>query len=932
MHLGSGQSNWHRHLPLALVGCLGIGLSVAGFHVTKTWETTKAQSVFERTAADHAKALQLGIGLNVEVISSLADFLARAGKVDRRDFTRFVNGILRRHPEIKALEWIPRVTAIVRRSYEEAARMDGLSGFQITEADPDGDIMAAGPREEYFPVYYVEPYEDNQQALGFDLASNETRRRALDLARDTGTVVSTARTTLVQETGQKFGFLVFAPIYLWRKPHETIEQRRQNLAGYALGVFRIGDLIESTLQKLNTVRGLDFYVYDEHADPGKRFLYFHPSRLRRTPTAALPGEYVRAGVHTTQTLNVAGRTWTIVFRPSPGQYETTTWTAWATLIAGVLLTATLLLYLMSVQGRTQYISKRVAETTEELTSKNAKLKFEIAERSEAETALRKSEAWLKAIVDHAPSSIYLKDLEGSYILINQEFERVNKSSKLDVLGKNAFDVFPQDWAKIFVEHDRDVLQAGRAVEKEILDEPRSDGPHSYLAVKFPVFDDRESIMGIGGIETDITERKHAEQLLEDSEARIRAIVDTVLDGIVTIDERGLITTFNSAAERLFGYDVDKIVGENVRILMPEPYHSEHDGYIHNYLGTGEAKIIGLGREVKGQRADGTTFPMELAVSEMYWGGQRMFTGIVRDITERKETEEELRQSYELLEDRVEERTAELRATNRKLQKEIAERKSAEQALRDQDERLLDLQRELTQATRVTAMAQVSSSLAHELNQPLAAIVNYSQAARRLIQASNGQPSVKLFEIIDKTVDQATRAANIVRGLRDIVDRGETKRKEEDLNACVEEACALALTGVASKGVKIDLDLAVDSPAVLINRVQIQQVIVNLVRNALEAMVESEQRELVVRTSLAANNLIELAVMDNGEGLVKEVQEQLFQPFFTTKSDGMGIGLSISQSIIETHGGSIWVTSNPDRGVTFHFTLPIVTKAIEADER
>ena len=237
------------------------------------------------------------------------------------------------------------------------------------------------------------------------------------------------------------------------------------------------------------------------------------------------------------------------------------------------------------------------------------------------------------------------------------------------------------------------------------------------------------------------------------EAHMKSILDTVPDAMVVIDERGIMQSFSAAAERLFDYRPDEVLGKNVMMLMPSPYRENHDGYIDRYLRTGERRIIGIGRVVVGERKDGSTFPMELSVGEMRSGDQRFFTGFIRDLTERQQTEA----------------------------------------------RLQELQSELVHVSRLTAMGEMASTLAHELNQPLSAISNYLRGSRRLLQASTDDRAATMRDALDKASEQALRAGQIIRRLRDFVARGETERRVESIIKLVEEASALALVGAKEQG-------------------------------------------------------------------------------------------------------------------------------------
>jgi len=363
------------------------------------------------------------------------------------------------------------------------------------------------------------------------------------------------------------------------------------------------------------------------------------------------------------------------------------------------------------------------------------------------------------------------------------------------------------------------------------------------------------------------------------EAHLTSILDTVPDAMIVIDERGIVHSFSSAAERLFGYSAAEIVGENVKLLMPSPYREDHDGYIERYLRTGERRIIGIGRVVVGERRDGSTFPMELAVGEMRSSNQRFFTGFIRDLTERQQTEA----------------------------------------------RLQELQSELVHISRLTAMGEMASALAHELNQPLSAIANYLKGSRRLLENNTDDRSVMLRDAVDKAADQALRAGQIIRRLRDFVARGESERRVESIKKLVEEASALALVGAKDLGVRVRFQFDPTVDLVLADKVQIQQVLINLLRNAVDAMEASPRRELLISTAAGNDGLVNITVTDTGSGVAPEMTDRLFQPFVTNKRHGMGVGLSISRTIVEAHGGEIGVEPNPGGGTIFRFTLRAVTQ-------
>lgn len=367
------------------------------------------------------------------------------------------------------------------------------------------------------------------------------------------------------------------------------------------------------------------------------------------------------------------------------------------------------------------------------------------------------------------------------------------------------------------------------------------------------------------------------ELLEDREARLSAILDTTVDGIITIDERGIIESVNTAAERIFGYSGDELVGNNITMLMPSPYREEHGAYIRRYLRTSEPRIIGIGREAEGQHKDGRRFPIDLAVSEVHVGGSRLFTGLVRDISARRRAEDEAR------------------------------RRSAD----------------LAHAARLSTIGELTSGIAHEINQPLTAMVNFAEACLRMLRSGNADTG-KLEDALGQIAAQGQRAGHIIRHLRRLARKGESERVEIALNHLVRDLLDLVSNELRASGIALHLMLDESLPGVKCDRIQVEQVVLNLVRNAMDVLEAGpvQGRELTIRTRAETGGIIELTVEDTGEGLGADGGERIFETFFTTKADGLGIGLPISRTIIEDHGGRLWASPRPGGGAIFHVTLPL----------
>jgi two-component system sensor kinase FixL len=346
--------------------------------------------------------------------------------------------------------------------------------------------------------------------------------------------------------------------------------------------------------------------------------------------------------------------------------------------------------------------------------------------------------------------------------------------------------------------------------------------------------------------------------------------------MIVTDAKGLIQSFSPAAERAFGYTAHEVRGRNVALLMPSADRTRHDDYLDHYARTGERKIIGVGRIVTAARKNGETFPVELSVGQADSGSHRFFTGFIRDLT----------------------------------------RQEADQL------RLQELQAELLQISRLSAMGEMAAALAHELNQPLSAIANYLNVAQLLLRSENaGSEAIKPM---GKAAEQTLRAGDIIRRLREFIAGGGPERSVESLSKVIQEAASLALTGARERGVRVEIAEDGAADRVLIDKVQVQQVVVNLVRNALEAMETSSRRELRITTRAHSEAFAQVTVADTGSGISETVASRLFQPFVTTKGGlGMGVGLSICRTIIEAQGGRIWTEPTPGGGAQFSFTLPRV---------
>lgn len=496
--------------------------------------------------------------------------------------------------------------------------------------------------------------------------------------------------------------------------------------------------------------------------------------------------------------------------------------------------------------------------------------------SEHRAELRADE--LNLLIDGAAGyAIYMLDPEGRVVLWNEGAERLKGWTAEEIVGKPS-DLFypPAALEDGKPQRDLETARLKGKLEKEDW-RVRKDGSEFLAHVTITALHDPSGqLRGFGKVIRDVTEQRASERQLSASANQFRSILATVPDPMIVIDDAGKILSFSAAAERLFGFGEAEVRGRNVSLLMPSPDREKHDSYLHRYLATGERRIIGTGRIVVGERRDGSTFPMELSVGEAITDGERIFTGFIRDLSEKRAAEE----------------------------------------------RIEALRADLIHVARVSAMGTMASTLAHELNQPITAVANYVRGVRDLLDKPDERDFPMIIEALDDAKNEALRAGHIVRRLREFVARGEVEKSVEDLPALIEEASRLALIGAAEKGVNVRIALDPRATPVLVDKVQTQQVLINLMRNAIEAMETSTVRELAVTSALARHGMVQLTIADTGPGVPADIAENLFSAFNSSKTQGMGLGLSICRTIVEANEGRIWMEPREGGGALFHFTLPL----------
>jgi len=688
---------------------IGVMLSISAFVVTRHLEWQDMQMQFDRLIDNQFASLKRELDLSVEVLLGLKGLFEASEFVTREEFHVFTASKLARYPTIQALEWIPKVTAKQRTAYEAAARADGFASFSFTERH--GQMVPAGARAEYFPVFYLEPYKGNEAALGFDLASNTERLMTLTQSRDTGSKLSTYRIRLVQEQGQQFGFLIFVPIYQG-KPR-TPAERHKNIKGFVLGVYRIGDILEKSINYAGfSDIPANLWLYDKLGTEDQ-LLHFRESHTGISTNTHLKYE---------KDLKVAGRHWTLVAHPSD-EYVASyrTWRPYGLLVMGLLFTILL----------TAYLRQRLSE-------------------------------------------------------------------------------------------------------------------------------------------------------LKESKEETRTIVRTVANGIITINKYGIIDFFNPAAANIFGYTVEEVIGQNVNILMPEPYHSEHDNYLNNYVRTGQAKVIGIGREVTGKRKKGTIFPMELTVSEMQSDKERKFVGIVTDITERKYAEQML----------------------------IEAKEKAEDANRLKSEFL--------------------NTMSHELRTPLTVMLGNLPL---LTDPSDLPEADEIVEIAQDIEDSGKHLLTLINDLLDLskIEAGKMKLTMTSFSvASVFDDMSIAAMKKMVENKGMGFDIQFENLTITADPVRLKQILFNLLGNAIKFTDAGKIRINVTQDKGMAC----FSIQDTGCGIKEEDLPYIFEVFRQVDgsskraASGTGLGLAITKRLVELHKGEITVTSQIGVGSRFTFSIPIIYRGSE----
>lgn len=700
--------SWSSYTIPLLVGMVGVSASITAFMIATNVKDAAIEKEFIFESKQRIKAVRQKIDAKLQILDALKSFYKASNHVSRQEFATFVKPLIAMHSNIQAIEWIPKVSFDDRVKYEKQASEDGISNFAFRDKNNEGKLISAKARDNYYPVYYVEPLIGNEKSMGFDLGSNPKRLAALNKAKNSGKLMGSALIKLVQENGAKVGILVFNPIYVNNLNNNNVLQQKE-IHGFVLIVLKVENLVADTSS--DNQRNLLFYIEDISETDNVEAVY---------GSEPLNSQFTRE-----ETISVGGRNWRIKTYSNSTQ-QPFLWSSWLILFGGLLFSVFITI------GIVQLIRRR-----------------EIVEA-----------------------------------LVNR-----------------------------------------RTIE------------------------------------------------LKQSEEQHRAVVENAVDGLLTIDSKGLIEKFNFAAQRIFGYRLDEVMGKNIKILMPEPYHGEHDGYLSNYHNTGTKKIIGIGRQVEGRRKDGSTFPLDLSVSEMNFGSDKKFSGIVRDITERVALEEERKKFLD---------------------------------------KLIDSNEELERFAFVCS---------HDLQEPLRMVRSFSEKLQdHLSDDLKDDPKGKKY--FNFVIDGAARAQTLITDILAYSSISSDTQLLETVN--IEDLIKVITNNILNSGENNKGEITFDPlPKLQGNKTQLYQLFQNLINNGLKYQKPDTIPTVHIGVEDEDSHWT-FSIKDNGIGMEERHLKKIFDVFQRlhrrSQFAGTGVGLSICKKVVERHDGTIWVESEKNIGSTFYVKL------------
>ena len=969
-----------RHLAwMAVPLVAAISLSIAIFFTLESLENRNAKASFDIVAQERFDALQTSVTLTLNSLVSLGAFCDHAADIERAEFGRFAKDLRAGDNAIQAMEWVPRTPQRLRANREASAHRDGFTSFGFTQRLPQGQLVRAGDREEYFPVFFA--IKGNEKALGFDLASDPVRNEALMRSTATGKLIATGRVKLVQETADQYGFLVFRPVYRGGVLPSSGDQRRERLMGFALAVFRIGDIVEKAGDAVHTRSGLQVGIFDADAKRGERLLYPKPARI--DDVADLPH-----GFTAIREVPVAGRRWVMAVYPGPHVFQPVHGSSWSALAAGVLLTVVLAGYLrlnhrrrLEIENRHEHLEALVRSRTTELEGK---------------------ESQLRLLLESTAEAIYGIDMEGKCTFCNPACLRLLGYERVEeLLGKNMHDQIhhshpdgsPYPVVECHIYH-----AFWKGIGTHITDEVlwRADG--SSFPAEYWSYPQHRGNEIVGAVVTfvDITEAKLVEQKL----LLAQTSVEQASDAVSWLDSQGHIVYVNEAACRSLGRSREELVVLSITDIVP-------DLTAEAWARTWE-KVKALGSitfETSHKTKLGLIFPVEVNATYVEFGGKEFSFRFARDITERKRIEKELGESENYVTALlatmpagvvvIDSETHRITDANsfalalmgRKREQVVGQlcheffcsAEAGRCPIRDNHQKadhsehsllradgsrlpilksvlplvrqgrtylveafgdLTDLKRTQADLRKAKEAAEAAdraksaflANMSHEIRTPMNAVLGYSQLMLR--DPSLGADAKKNLNIINRSGEHLLALINDVLVMSKIeAGRMELKPVTFDLSSLVADMAAMFRLRAEAKRLPLEVHLDGDTGRrIVADQGKIREVLINLLGNAVKF---TESGWIKLRVSLEPRSGPELGlsiqVEDTGAGIGPSEQAKLFRPFVQTQSglasqNGTGLGLAISREFARLMGGEITLSSEVNKGSIFHFQIPVEADA------
>jgi PAS domain S-box-containing protein len=960
-----------------------VSLTSAAVFTLGSLENQNANASFQIVAQERFDALVTAVTLTLHSLVSLGAFHDHATQVDRSEFDRFAKELLQEDNAIRALEWIPRTPKRLRADRENSARRNGFPSFQITERLPQGQLVRAGDRDEYFPTFFVEPLEGNEKALGFDLASDPVRSRALRRAADTGGLAAAPRVSLAQETSDQYSILVFRPVYRGGVTPASERDRRELLMGCALGVFRIGDMIERVVgPDASRKFGLQVVIFDLDAEPGARILY--PKSARFGGVEDLPGR-----MRAVREVRAAGRKWAMAAYPSPQAFLPVRRSSGSALAAGLLVTILLAGYLR-LSHRRQLEIEQGCERLEKL----VKVRTDDLEAGEQR---------LRLLLESTAEAIYGIDLKGRCTFCNPACLRLLGYERAeDLLGRNMHDQIHHSLpdGSAYAERECRIYRAfrngqGTHVTDEVL--WRADG--TCFPAEYWSHPQRRGAEIVGAVVTffDITESKRAAEELRLAQTS----VEQASDAVSWLDPEGRYLYVNEAACRSLGRSREELLSLGIADVAPDMQGDAWRAVWERVRSQGSMTF-----ETRHATGQGQTFPVEVSITHVQFDEKEYAFKFARDISRRKQIEKDLRASEDyvmallaampvgvVVIDAATHRITDANAFALTLMGQDREHVIGRACQRflcsepgrcpitdlhqrvDHSERLLrradgvcvpilksvmplvrqgrsylveafgDLteqkraQADLQEAKEAAEAADRAKSaflanMSHEIRTPMNAILGYSQLMLR--DPSLAGAAQKNLNIINRSGEHLLGLIDDVLAMSKIeAGRTEVNPVPFDLSALVADLAAMFRLRAEAKGLGLEARVKGDpGRPIVADQGKLREVLINLLGNAIK-FTEAGWIRLGVAVEPRTGEPFRLSVEveDTGAGIAAAEQGSLFRPFVQTRSgvasqNGTGLGLAISREFVRLMGGEIDVSSEVGKGSRFHFALPVHVAANE----